>query len=205
MSSAAQPLKQAHRESPICTGLRIRTLLQKLISRLMLLFNVASSKLWIKLLACRWQVTMLDLQVLSGNQSRHSCNQAALSQACSPNGVQWQQDSTDNVSGHRHLLFLSCIPYSHFFHFFMNHKYQWLRAMLTFFREGLVHKHTVLLHYAIGYGSQSERPADPVRSNFSLQGSWDGQHRGVRVPLTVWGLVLLQLVQGSYTSSIAVP
>lgn len=91
MSSAAQPLKQAHRESPICTGLRIRTLLQKLISRLMLLFNVASSKLWIKLLACRWQVAMLDLQVLSGNQSRHSCNRAALSRACSLNAVQWLQ------------------------------------------------------------------------------------------------------------------
>lgn len=65
--------------------------MQKLISRLMLLFNVASSKLWIKLLACRWQVAMLDLQVLSGNQSRHSCNRAALSQPCSLNAVQWLQ------------------------------------------------------------------------------------------------------------------
>ena len=45
-----------------------------------------------------------------------------------------------------------------------------------------IHKHTVLLHYAVGYSSQSKELADPDSSNFSMQSSWDGWLWGVCAP-----------------------
>lgn len=123
----------------------------------MLLFNVASSKLWIKLLACRWQVTMLDLQVLSGNQSRHNCNQAVLSQVCSPNTLQWLQekrlilltmsvDAEIFCSYHVLLIHFSSISL-----WIINTTDQEHCLLLQVLK---VHKHTVLLHYVMGYGFQ---------------------------------------------------
>jgi len=128
VSSAAQPLKQAHRESPICTGLRIRTLLQKLISRLMFLFNVASSKLN---KTPGLQMTSYHARLASSfrkpkqTQMQSGCVKPGLQTQCSAMTAGEEIDSRDNVSGHRHLF----VPIRYSLFTFLpflstNHKYK---------------------------------------------------------------------------------
>ena len=54
-------------------------------------------------------------------QLQSGCIKLGLQSQCSAMTGGEEMDSSDNISGHRHLLFISHIPYSYFFHMVLPH------------------------------------------------------------------------------------
>lgn len=100
-------------------------------------------------------------------QLQSGCIKPSLQSQCSATTAE-ETDSSDNVSGHRHLLFISHTPYSHFFY----------KHMVSF-----------IMQWATAPRAWREQPGNSVRSKFSMQCWWDGLVWGVCTPLTISRLV----------------
>lgn len=99
-------------------------------------------------------------------QLQSGCIKPSLQSQCSAMTAE-EMDSSDNVSGHRHLLFISLTPYSHFFY----------KHMVSF-----------IMQWATAPRAWREQPGNLVRSKFSMQNWWDGLVWGVYTTLTISGL-----------------